>query len=748
MRLTIKTKLASTFVVVLVLMAVMAYLAIKDLADANARLETITNENFVEIELTYQAQEKLERLDMLILKHIASTTDAEMTSIEGAFIDTRNQLTDLLAQIKSMTPPEQQALIDQINAVRAGLIVTRDEALRLSRLDTQALSIDVSTKESGPALWDLSADLGSVQALAEGQAQPALPGTDALLAAAQDLRDIVTAAAMAEKDIVLHTDDARIAEAKAIWAANIAKADDLVANMVKVAPAGVGRDLAAKIAADYAKFKDASTRAVDLGVQKSNIRAANLAAGDLSKGAEVLIAMMRSLIKANGDAMAVEVTESQTEYASLRTVLLSLAAVSIIIGTGAAIWLSLSISRGLGRAVEVARKVALGDLTADTSTTARDEIGDLLHALGDMTGALQGMTSVAQSISEGDLRVNITRRSESDTLGIALEQMLIKLREVVSNMNESSAAVATGAHAMNVTADELSSGATEQAAAAEQASASMEEMTANIRQSADNAAQTEKIATQAAIQARDSGKAVTEAVRAMKTIADKITIIQEIARQTDLLALNAAVEAARAGQHGKGFAVVASEVRKLAERSQQAAGEINELSRKTVEVSQHAGEMLEILVPNIQRTADLVMEISAAMREQNTGADQINQAIRQLDAVIQRNSSASTEAASISQGLAAQSEQLHGVISFFKLDEDENKARAQEDAARPASRVVAKPTHSKPRIQASVNHSELDRPNSGPATPSHSSGHRDGHSNGSAIELNGGPISDAEFERY
>ena len=190
---------------------------------------------------------------------------------------------------------------------------------------------------------------------------------------------------------------------------------------------------------------------------------------------------------------------------------------------------------------------------------------------------------------------------------------------------------------------QLSRGATEQAAAAEKASASMEEMRANIRQSADNAAQTERIAQQAAQDAAETGAVVGDAVKAMALIAEKITIVREIARQTDLLALNAAVEAARAGQHGLGFAVVASEVRKLAERSQDAATEISELSGTTLDVSQKAGARLAALVPAIQQTANLVQAISAASSEQTIGIEQINEAIRDLDSVIQQNASAAAQ---------------------------------------------------------------------------------------------------------
>jgi methyl-accepting chemotaxis protein len=250
--------------------------------------------------------------------------------------------------------------------------------------------------------------------------------------------------------------------------------------------------------------------------------------------------------------------------------------------------------------------------------------------------------------------------------------------------------VSSGSQELSASSEQLSQGATEQASSAEEASASMEEMASNIKQNADNAAQTEKIARQSAKDAEASGEAVGRAVGAMRTIAEKISIVQEIARQTDLLALNAAVEAARAGEHGKGFAVVASEVRKLAERSQAAAAEISTLSGQTVSVATEAGEMLTRLVPDIRKTAELISEISAACREQDIGASQINEAIQQLDKVTQQNAGASEEMSGTSEELAAQAEELQTSIAFFRVDRTSSAPAAAQRRPAPVTRPVAK----------------------------------------------------------
>ena len=309
------------------------------------------------------------------------------------------------------------------------------------------------------------------------------------------------------------------------------------------------------------------------------------------------------------------------------------------------------------------------------------------------------IADIAEKVAGGDLTIRFESNKKNETgVFAAMKSMVEKLREVVGDVKSAADNVAAGSQQLSSGSEEMSQGASEQAAAAEEASSSMEEMSSNIRQNADNAMQTEKISQQSAVDAKQGGEAVARTVTAMKDIAGKINIIEEIARQTNLLALNAAIEAARAGEHGKGFAVVASEVRKLAERSQKAAAEISELSSSSVDVAERAGDLLSKMVPDIQKTAELVQEITAACREQDTGAEQINKAIQQLDQVIQQNASASEEMSSTSEELASQAEQLQATIAFFRVDEQGAARGARLTAAKPGNKA-APVHHAKLQIQ-------------------------------------------------
>lgn len=294
----------------------------------------------------------------------------------------------------------------------------------------------------------------------------------------------------------------------------------------------------------------------------------------------------------------------------------------------------------------------------------------------------------AEQVAQGDLAqsLDLNSKDEAGRLAMALNNMVMRLREVVEEVNDAANSVANGSRELSDNAQSLSEGATEQAASIEETSSAMEEMASNIQQNTDNAQTTEKIASQASRDAQEGGQSVLDAVSAMKEIAKKISIIEEIARQTNLLALNAAIEAARAGEHGKGFAVVAAEVRKLAERSQSAAGEIGQLSSSSVEVAEITGQIMNKLVPDIQRTAELVQEIAASSVEQNQGASQVNQAIQQLDQVIQRNAGASEEMAATADELSGQASRLQQSMAFFKTGNSKSQSVVQ---SQPGKRVLA-----------------------------------------------------------
>ncbi len=389
-------------------------------------------------------------------------------------------------------------------------------------------------------------------------------------------------------------------------------------------------------------------------------------------------------------------------------------------------------------------KLSSGDLAFATSVATSDEdtvaiaqnFEKINLSLRQNIEALNKITAAAQQVAQGNLLVELKKRSADDTLLESLADMVEKLKEVVTEVQAAADNVADGSQQLSASAEEMSQGATEQAAAAEEASSAIEEMSSNIRQNADNALQTEKIASKSANDAQEGGKAVAQTVTAMKEIAGKISIIEEIARQTNLLALNAAIEAARAGEHGKGFAVVASEVRKLAERSQKAAAEISKLSSVSVEVAETAGAMLTKMLPDIQKTAELVQEISAASKEQDTGAEQINKAIQQLDQVIQQNAGAAEEMSSTAEELSSQAEQLQGIIAFFRL-------QTQGAPLRAANRSLAG-GRAQGKDKKAFGHAQLAH--HPPATP----GGRALSQEGVHFQLDepGGDELDSSFERY
>jgi methyl-accepting chemotaxis protein len=479
-----------------------------------------------------------------------------------------------------------------------------------------------------------------------------------------------------EKNLALSSDDAQMRK----FDADLMKARGELQQLIAKGVAGAteqGRPLWAQLESKFDEFVPTNDQVRNFGLANKNAEAAALSMG---KSRDLALAMSQAvsqLVSLSKQQMGTAEQEAADVYASANTALFSVAGVALLIAVAAAWWIARTVSSGLARVGTAITAVAEGDLNQRVQVTSNDEIKDLVETVNAMVDRLRG---------------------------------------VIADATIASTNVSSGSQELSSSAEQVSQGATEQAAAAEQASASMEEMAANIKQNADNAAQTEKIARQSAKDAETSGVAVDRAVGAMRTIAEKIGIVQEIARQTDLLALNAAVEAARAGEHGRGFAVVASEVRKLAERSQGAAAEISSVSSETVKAAAEAGDMLGRLVPDIRRTAELVSEISAACREQDIGASQINDAIQQLDQVTQQNAGASEQISATSEELAAQAEELQASIAYFRVDSVRTAApRAVAPARRPAPKPVARPKPNSIADQkARVSGFALDLSNGGP----------------------------------
>jgi methyl-accepting chemotaxis protein len=535
----------------------------------------------------------------------------------------------------------------------------------------------------------------------------------------------------AEKDLLLSDSAEHRDHYKQRIASDVAHVNEDIEKLRPLLHTDMGKQLISNFDDAWKERQDANNRVVELVMKEpmpQKRASVELSLGEGRDKANATEDVLTGLSAVKEEvARKAQETAGQT-YRSRRILMLSLVVGGVLAGMGMGIFISRSISKPIGQLAETAKNISLGDVNQNVEYHSANEIGSLADsfralvdyiqgvagaleqvAAGDLSvkleakseldvltksyhrtvDAMNGITAAADEIAHGNMTVTLQERSPEDKLMQALSAMVSGITRVVSDIRVIAGEVASASQAISKTSVEVSKGASSQAASAEQASASMEEIVSNIKQNADGAQQTEKIARKSATDAQQSGKSVVEAVSAMKEIASKISIIEEIARQTNLLALNAAIEAARAGEHGRGFAVVASEVRKLAERSQKAASEINLLSATTVRVSAEAGGMLEKLVPDIQRTAELVQEITAASKEQETGAEQINQALVQLEKVIQHNAAASEEMASTTEELSSQSEQLVSALAFFRTGNDDRTAMAETSAAKLARSIAA-----------------------------------------------------------
>lgn len=754
MKLSIKLKLAGAFgLVISMSMAAggIAYVKMTSIDETYTNLIDLHAKRAVLVE---NMKQKLLATTALQGRMILESTDAGVAQLHADTLKERVAAGEIFQTVYGMsTTDEGRKVLDKMKAAFDQLAATQDQVAKFSLLNSAVHATRVLNEEGAPAREAMEASLTRfADGLEAGGRSSALLAVERfrtrMVVARNDMRDFLLADSMVDVE--------RRATALSESLQALRREKEALRQIAAEAGLAASFD---SIGEPFERWLHAQDKAIAVGRAGGNIQAFALLNGDGKKAlqeAEAILNAYADRTRGQMDESNVAASE-EVEHAKLLLLILLLG--SLAVAVAAASWIAISISRGLTRAVGLANAVAIGDLGQQVQATTNDEIKDLIDALNQMTGNLNATARVADEIAQGNLTVQSKRLSEKDTLGIALETMLEKLRSIVDDAAAAARNVAAGSQELSASAEQLSQGATEQASAAEEASSSMEQMASNIKQNAENAGQTEKIARQSSKDAQASGEAVGRAVSAMQTIAEKITIVQEIARQTDLLALNAAVEAARAGEHGKGFAVVASEVRKLAERSQAAAEEISTLSSETVNVAREAGEMLTRLVPDIKRTAELVEEITAACREQDVGADQINQAIQQLDQVTQQNAAASEQMSSTSEELAAQAEQLQANLAYFRVDAKATSSapgtvvtaaaprKPQPHAAHaPAARTAAPKAQAPARPTAAAAAKAKKRPAAG-----HGNGHApgNGHAGGGfALDMAAADDSlDAEFQR-
>jgi len=749
MRLTIPTKLAASFGVVIVLSAVSAITAVSGLSEVKASLNDLVQHSAQRVKIATRLPGEIFFLQSEEKDFLLSSAVADIDRFDKGMLAARDEVRAVIDDYRKVADDHGLAAITNIEATFGQFVAAEDKVRTIGRIHSNSQGADLAQGQ-----------LAAAQAAAYESFDPVLARIENKGAASADQLRLADAIRRLEltgakvdvalRDSLLVSDDASTEAALKPIAGLREEETRLIAAIGGMVAAPEDRAALAEFRTRFAPAQKLIDKVIDLTRQNTEVKALALSTGEVRLQATQLAKMASNLVaEAEKEMRAAEEQANQT-YGTIRLILFTAVAVALIAACGAAFYLSRSIGRGLGTAVGLANAVAIGDLNQSAAVSTDDEVKDLVSALNAMNVNLRATAKAADQIATGDLTVQVRRLSDKDTLGISLETMVEKLREVVGetiaatgNVAMGSQQMAAGTEQMSASSETLSQGASEQAAATEEAASSMEQMAANIKQTADNASQTEKIAHQSARDAQVSGEAVNRAVAAMQTIAEKIGIVQEIARQTDLLALNAAVEAARAGEHGRGFAVVASEVRKLAERSQAAANEINTLSNETVKVAQDAGSMLNRLVPDIKRTAELVEEISASCREQDTGANQVNLAIQQLDKVTQQNAAASEQIAAsaeemsaTSEELASQAEQLQTITAYFNTGQEAAPKAVPRPAAKPQPQIAhLPPPKAKPatRTEPAFRKAKLKRKADG------------GGGNGVVIEMD---AEDAEFQHY
>lgn len=663
-RITLKALILAAFIMLIGSIAITNFQGISSLADMNGQLNSIVDVSAEKVKLAARIRQDLLAISRSEKNLILADDKQLMDKFDREIEQTKSEMIKKRSALSQLVNDEGKQKLEEFGATWTEYenVLTQVKDLTLLNSNTRATLL--SQNEGRASLEQAQSTLTQVisELQLEVEQQNAVASlkkaANALKVAVQINLNLVEIQ-RAEKNMILtsHTD---VMDSFAKVIQN--KESELKTNLSTLESLADPSELPVinKFAQQVEAYFAINAQIQSIARENGNSRAFELSTTtgrDLLAQAEKFLA---AIVGVNEKAMESDKLASDAAYSSARNQLL----VALVISLLVAVVVAWAVIRRVNIVSAITDRIGQGDLTASFDATAKD----------------------------------------SDIYGV-LRNMNASLKQIVAEVMEASSNVAAGSEQLSSTGQQIAQGSTEQAASLEEISSSMEQMASNIANSADNAQQTEQIARKAAIDAEATGQAVEEAVEAMKDIADKIGIIEEISRQTNLLALNAAIEAARAGEHGKGFTVVAAEVRKLAERSQKAAGEIVAKAKDSLDVSEQAGRMLAELVPNIKRTSDLVQEISASAREQDAGASEVNKALQQLDEVVQQSAAAAEEMASTSEELSAQAEQLNSTINFFTIDKSSKSSVSKKDKTQKVSirKVPAQPSKLRAVTETGIN---------------------------------------------
>jgi methyl-accepting chemotaxis protein len=647
MKLTIKAKLIAAFIVLIALSGVIYFLGTSSLSDMKDRINQIVNTNAERIKLSGDINQDIQLITKREKDMILARKEQDVNGYINEIETRMKEMQAKVDQLRDISDEEGVEIVNKFNAEWKKYYEALGQIKYLVQLKSDDKSSALSRVDAKEAYETSIQTLNSI--IKNSKREAANGNTVERMAVSSSLYDLITRTLRLEKNIILSNSVDEINAMHAQAVENNKQIQELIMQLQNQRSSATAAYID-KFEFQYNNYYKIFNQIKDIAVENSDEKAYQISSTSARANALTAASIMAGIVKKNEKALSEAKAESDALYVSIRNNMNIVLIVSIILGAVIAYWIITSIIKSLSQAKDAIKSIANGDLTTEIEIDNKDEIGELLQYL---------------------------------------KEMVAKLKEVISFVSSASDNIASASQQMSSSSQQLSEGASEQASSAEEVSSSMEEMSSNIQQNTDNAQQTEKISVQAATNIQRGTEAVNDTVDSMKKIASKISIIEEIARQTNLLALNAAVEAARAGEHGKGFAVVAAEVRKLAERSQVAANEINELSGSSVKIADESGRLLTEIVPDIQKTAQLVQEISASSIEQNSGAEQVNSALQQLNQVIQQNAAGSEEIASSSEELASQAEQLKETIAFFNLGGSHRKTSSKKSVG-PKKHSVAR----------------------------------------------------------